>query len=315
MGGLMFQGMTYIYEVYKEMNFSKAAKNLYISQPSLSAAVKKTEQKLGFPIFDRSTNPIQLTDFGRQYIRAIEQVMDVEHGFENYINDINELKTGSVSIGGTNLFASHILPPFLAKFTEKYPMVEVDLVEARTTELEEKLFSGNLDLIIENTILDPEIYHQTFFCEEHLVLTVPKKYESNRKASAYALTAEQIKQGVHLQQGVPAVPLGFFQNDPFLFLKSGNDTRTRAELICHNQFLEPNIKFQLDQQVTAYNLTCYGMGISFTGDILIRHVPSDENLVFYKLDDQYSARTVNLYYKRNRYLTKAVQAFLNGIND
>ena len=55
----MFQGMHYVYEVYKEMSFSKAARNLFISQPSLSAAVKKEEAQIGFPIFDRTTNLLQ----------------------------------------------------------------------------------------------------------------------------------------------------------------------------------------------------------------------------------------------------------------
>ena len=52
----MFQGMEYIYEVYKEKSFSKAAAALFISQPSLSANVKRVENRIGYPIFDRSTN-------------------------------------------------------------------------------------------------------------------------------------------------------------------------------------------------------------------------------------------------------------------
>ena len=60
----MFQGMRYVYEVYKEMSFSRAAKNLYISQPSLSTAVKKAEDRIGFPIFDRSTSPSSLLSWG-----------------------------------------------------------------------------------------------------------------------------------------------------------------------------------------------------------------------------------------------------------
>ena len=67
----MFQGMHYVYQVYKEMNFSRAARNLYISQPSLSAAVKKVEAQIGYPIFDRSSSPIQLTELGKEYIRSI----------------------------------------------------------------------------------------------------------------------------------------------------------------------------------------------------------------------------------------------------
>ena len=57
----MFQGMEYIYEVYKEKSFSKAAAALFISQPSLSANVKRVEHRIGYPIFDRSTKPLQLT--------------------------------------------------------------------------------------------------------------------------------------------------------------------------------------------------------------------------------------------------------------
>ena len=112
----MFQGMHYVYEVYKEMSFSKAARNLFISQPSLSAAVKKAEKQIGFPIFDRSSNHIQLTELGKEYIRSIEIIMDVETGFQNYINDMKELKSGTIAIGGTNLFASYVLPPLLSRF-------------------------------------------------------------------------------------------------------------------------------------------------------------------------------------------------------
>ena len=58
---IMFQGMEYIYEVYKEKSFSRAAANLFISQPSLSANVKRVEKRIGYPIFYRSTKPLGLT--------------------------------------------------------------------------------------------------------------------------------------------------------------------------------------------------------------------------------------------------------------
>lgn len=306
----MFQGMDYVYEVYKEMNFSKAAKNLYISQPSLSAAVKKVETRLGFPIFDRSTTPIQLTEFGKEYIKAIEVIMDVENGFNNFVNDVNELKSGSISIGGTNLFASYILPPLLSGFTEKYPLVDVNLVEASTSELTEKLFSGSLDLIIDNNFMDSSIYEKVFFCEEHLILTVPKGFASNEKAKDYRMDLKDIKSGRHLEPDFPVVPLDFFRDEPFLFLKSGNDTRIRADKICHNSRFTPKIKLKLDQQITAYNLSSYGMGISFTGDILLSHIYENDNLVYYKLDNRDATRDVNFYYKRNRYMTRTVREFL-----
>lgn len=309
----MFQGMHYIYEVYKEMNFSRAARNLFISQPSLSAAVKKVEAQIGFPIFDRSSNPIQLTDLGREYIRSIEIIMDVENGFQNYVNDMRELKSGSVSIGGTNLFASYVLPPLLSRFTESYPQVHINLVEATTSELTERLFSGSLDLLIDNQSMDTSVYGKSFFCEEHLLLTVPARCPVNETMKNYALTAADIRENRHLNSRIPPVPLEHFQNEPFLLLKGGNDTRNRADQICHNFHFLPKIRLELDQQITAYNLSRYGMGISFSSDTLIRHVPEEQGLVYYKLNHQDASREVNFYYKRSRYMPKIVSTFLDMI--
>ena len=309
----MFQGMYYVYEVYKEMNFSRAARNLFISQPSLSAAVKKVETQIGFPIFDRSSSPIKLTDLGQEYIRSIEIIMDVENGFQNYINDMRELKNGSVSIGGTNLFASYVLPPILFRFTERYPHIHVNLVEATTSALTERLFSGSLDLLIDNQNMDLSIYGKRFFCEEHLLLTVPVRSLISQKMKNYALTAADIRENRHLNSRIPPVSLELFQKEPFLLLKTGNDTRERADKICRSAHFLPHVKLELEQQITAYNLSRYGMGISFCSDTLIRHVPEDQSLIYYKLNHPDVSREVNFYFKRSRYMPKIVSAFLDMI--
>mgnify|MGYP001791844426 FL=1 len=62
--------------------------------------------------------------------------------------------------------------------------------------------------------------------------------------------------------------------------------------------------------MTAYNFSCYGMGISFNGDVLIKHVPDDTNLCFYKLNAREAVREVNFYFRRNRYMSRAVREFL-----
>ena len=67
----MFTGIEYVYEVYKERSFSKAANNLYISQPSLSGTIKRIEKEIGYEIFDRSTKPIGLTEIGMKYIKTM----------------------------------------------------------------------------------------------------------------------------------------------------------------------------------------------------------------------------------------------------
>lgn len=306
----MFKGMHYVYEVYKESSFSKAAKNLFISQPSLSADIKKIEQQLGFEIFDRSTSPIRLTEHGREYIRSVEKIMEIEAGFENFINDLEDLKSGSISIGGTNFFASFILPPLILQFSKKYPRITINLVETNTSMLEKQLNEGALDLVIDNCLFDPAVYGRQFFSREQLVLAVPRKFDANVRAMDYRLSVEDIKAGKHLGDGMEPVPLELFKKEAFLFLKEGNDTRRRAEIICRHSEFRPQITLMLDQQITAYNLTCYGMGISFISDSMVKNVKPDDNVIFYKLDNRDSARDVCLYYKSGRYMTKAAKEFL-----
>lgn len=311
----MFKGMEYVYEVYKERSFSKAAKNLFISQPSLSAAIKKTESELGFEIFDRSTKPIGLTEFGIAYIRAIEKILDIQECFGNYLNDLSDLQAGQISIGGTNLFTSYILPPIISIFSKKYPKIELNIVETNTSNLEKYLYDGDLDVVIDNYDFDDEIYERQFYSKDNIMLAVPKSFISNEKAKEYQISYEDIINGNYLNDSVKTVPLELFEDELFLFLKEGNDTRKRADKICHRENFTPNILLELDQQITAYNLTCFGMGISFVSDLLLKNVGEDEDLCLYKLESTDSGREISFYYKKFRYLKKSTKEFLRIANE
>ena len=174
----MFQGMKYVYEVYKEKSFSKAAASLFISQPSLSANVKRIENRIGSPIFDRSTKPLQLTEVGEHYIQAIEKIMDIENNLENFIRDLGDLKTGTLNIGGSN-FSSWVLPSLIADFSQKFPNIQISLVEESSANLSLLLQAGKLDLMIDNCILDEQIFDHYVYQKEYLLLAVPKSYSVN----------------------------------------------------------------------------------------------------------------------------------------
>lgn len=103
-GDLGAQRDRYIYEVYKEKSFSRAAENLFISQPALSAIVKKAEEKLQVPIFDRSCKPIKLTEAGRLYIRSTERTMDIERDLEDNINALRDSVKSIINIGSAAIF-------------------------------------------------------------------------------------------------------------------------------------------------------------------------------------------------------------------
>ena len=312
----MFRAMLYVYEVYRERSFSKAAQKLFISQPSLSAAVKKEEQRIGAPIFDRSVSPIGLTDCGREYIRCAEKIMDIRTGFENYLNDRNELRTGRLSVGASNLFASYVLPPCLSRFTRLYPLVDIQLSEANTPVLVRQLSLGSLDLVIDNEPLSEELYTRYPLFTDQVLLAVPVKYLTDRSGLPAPLTAADIRQDRHRSQdgsenyAFSEVPLSLLEDVSFLLLRPGNDTRRLADSICRHQAFSPHTVLELDQQATAYHLACYGMGAAFVSDTLIKRVPSDPRVVFFYLGPERALRTIYFYHKKGRYITRAMREFL-----
>lgn len=307
----MFEGKQYVYEVYKTRSFSRAAENLYISQPSLSAIIKRIEKKTGAPIFDRSSTPLRLTECGEQYIRCIERLMDMENEFGNYLNDLEGLHTGHLSIGGSSLFASYILPPLISDFTKKYPNVGIDLVESTTKQLEKLLLSGNLDLIIDNYAFPKTVYERHLFRDEHLLLAVPAVLLNKYKAAVQRLSASDIRADRHLSDQTKAIDIRLFQKENFLLLRPGNDTRERSDLLLKKAGIQhPSAILQLDQQVTAYHVACCGLGIAFVTDTLIQHMENDPRIAFFRLNGPEARRSIYFYYKQSRYMTKAMEAFL-----
>ena len=185
----MFREMRYVYEVYRERSFSRAAQKLYISQPSLSLMIKKAEERVGSPLFDRSTMPIGLTEAGRQYIRAAEQIMEIEGSFQQYISDTEACLSGTLALGGTTLFTSYVLPPLISAFSDRFPRVQVRILEAHTAALERELREGELDFVMENCAFDPAVYDSIAYRAERLLLAVPASFAVNEAAAAYRLTA------------------------------------------------------------------------------------------------------------------------------
>lgn len=307
----MFTWKKYVYEVYREKSFSKAAQNLYISQPSLSARIKKVEERVGFPLFDRSTSPLQLTEVGEVYMEAAEEIFQIEQRVDNYINNLSTLKTGHLSIGASNLFAAYVLPPLITGFKQKFPDVHIQVTEGNTTQLESMLNSNSLDFVIDNYHYDSILYNKELYCKENILLAVPKRFSVNNTLEKYQLSYENIKNKSYLSNSYPTVPLEAFSSLPFITLTPGNDTRIRGDRLCREAGFHPNIILELNQQSTAYMAASTQLGTTFISDILVSQLPSFENLTYYKLNGDAAKRQVFFYYKNHKYKTRAMEEFLN----
>lgn len=305
----MFKNRAYVLEVYKEQSFSAAAKNLYISQPSLSASIKRIEDKAGAPIFNRATAPISLTEIGEQYVKCAREMDKIEAGFQSFVYDRLNLVKGEIKIGGSSLFSSYILPPMISEFNAKYPDIELHIYEGSTKNLMSLLIDGELDIVLDNTIVVNDNVFAQPYRSEILLLAVPKNLYFN---PALALSVADIQGGRHYADNAPCVDLEVFSEMPFVFLKQENDTGKRAKQLCKKHGFTPNVLFALDQQVTAYNITCTGMGISFVSDTLVQYLHEAPNVAYYKLPDKEIHRELYYYVKNNRYQSTACRTFIEG---
>lgn len=306
----VFFGKEYVYEIYKEKSFSTAAQNLFITQPALSNKIKRIEDHIGSPIFDRSTSPVQLTDVGKAYIDAAEQISRVEENFANFLADTQNLKTGKLLIGSGTLFSSYVLPAIIAAFKSEFPYVELNIVEGGVNTLQKHLLDGVIDLLIENEELPETLFDRQHYRTEYMILAVPKKWEINRLLLAWQQSFDNIVSGRFLAPQYPCVPLESFMDAPFVLLSPENRTYQKALAVCEHHGFSPKVILTMNQQLSAYNMTCAGVGASFVTDTLIKSARPHSDVVYYKLDLEFARRDIYFYYKKKRYIPKCMAEFL-----
>ena len=282
---------------------------MYVSQPSLSASIKRIEEKISVPLFDRSSTPVSLTEAGREYVQYALKIEDAERAFSQYISDHYHIVTGTVRIGGSSFFSSFIIPKMIAAFNKEYPHISVEIFENKTDVLLEKLHGGALDIVIDNAITNDEQLTATVFKSEKVLLAVPKHYDINKTLASRRLTREDIAKNKHLNDEC-CVEIESFKSEPFILLKPTNDTGKRAETIFKKHKITPDVRYYLDQQLTAFNVSGSGMGISFVSDTLIKRLDSSPPLYFYRLADEQTERNIFFYVKENHYLSKVCQRFI-----
>ena len=301
--------MEYVYRVYQEKSFSKAAEDLFLTQPALSMAVRKVEDSLGMPIFDRSVRPMRLTPAGEAYIQFVRNTRDLEQELQQQMQDIREVNTGSVRIGGSHYINAYILPGILSTFARRHPRVKIDLVESSSAVLSQMLSRREVDITFNCNPQFMEGFERYPAFEDHILLAVPKSFKINAGLMDRCLCADDIANKRHLQPDCPCVTLDAFRSLEFILLNPGNNLRDRAKRLFEEAGFSPKVRLELSQLVTAYHLANAAMGAAFISDRLVVH--SDDSLYYYKLDSGLTDRMFYMLLPNRKYTSKAVRAFVD----
>lgn len=312
----LFSRKELIYTVYQEKSFSKAAQKLFIAQPSLSLMVKRLEDRIGLPLFDRTTKPIGLTEAGKEYIAAVEAIRQIEGAFENYLDSLNQLQAGSLGIGSNQLLSSLVLPRYISRFTQKHPNIRLSLVDANSTTLQNMISAGQLDIVIDNHILPEELFERRRLATERLLLAVPADFTENRGMEPCCLRYEDILRNRHTQEPLPELPLSQFSGVPFLLMNRDNDTRKQTDAIFQSKGFSPRVLFEMDRLATLYSYIEAGTAASVVSDTLVRNIRGvdHDRICFYPLSGPNAQRDIFVSYKRNKYYSRAMSAFIEELD-
>lgn len=302
-----------LHTVYKEGSFSGAAKKLNMPQPSLSVMVKKIEDEIGQPLFDRTVKPLRLTAVGQEYMRVTEEMSRIEGDFENYIDSLNNMQRGSLIIGSNQLLSALVLPPHIAGFMVMYPKITLSLVDANSTTLINGVMDGTIDMVIDNVTPDPEIFNMKYLHTEHLLLAVPSVLDHSG-LTGYRLSREDVLAGRHID-GARPVKLKAFTDVPFILMNKENNTREHTDEIFHAECFKPKVLLEVDRLVNLYNYVRTGIAASIVSDTLIRVMrDKDVDMNFYCIKPEFSARDIFISWRRGRYYSKAMQIFTERLD-
>jgi len=302
----MFSAKDYVYEVYREKSFTLASKKLFVSQPALSASIKKIEKEIGAELFDRSSSPIRLTEAGLAYIEAIEQIYAIEETLKNRISDINNLKSGAITVGSANFISSYVLPEIINAYKSSFSGIKINMTESASEDVKSKALAGLIDAVIDYDF-DDKVFKSYPLREETIYLATSKNNPQAEEFKDYALTASEIKNGKAEKK--PPFPTEQLDNLCFITLKKGNDMHAHAESIFKEFGTSPKNELQLDQLMTSFNICMKGFWFTFVTDTLIKATDT-RNAVFFRINSRNTRRTLQIAHRKNMYVSASLSKFI-----
>ena len=278
------------YEVAKAGNISKAAKELYISQPAISKAISKLEDSLGLSLFTRSSRGVQLTSEGEILFEHAKEAFDTLSRGEQELKRIQEFDIGHLRIGVSNTLCKYVLLPYLKTFIDQYPHMKVTIESQSTAQTLSRLEQQKLDI---GLIAEPKTRRSLSFMpvmriEDTFVCT--KSYLDNLK----------IREGEDVN---------IFSAGTVLLLDRNNMTRTHIDAY----FAEHNIEIKQVLEATTMDLLIEfaktGLGVGCVIREFVRGELADGSLIEIPLSSPVRNRTVGFAYNP-AYATKTMNNFI-----
>ncbi|MHC1786908.1 MAG: LysR family transcriptional regulator [Christensenellales bacterium] len=237
-------------------SITAAAKSLYLSQSALSQTIKRAEEELGAPIFNRDTDPISLTYAGERYLKAVGQVMAINTNLNNEISEINREVQGRLRLGISLQRGMALLPLVIPEFVQRYPHVKIDLTERGSDTLEKLLHEGICDLALITT--DPKFSDLEYILLEAEEVVLIAALDTPL-ARAYPDGAE--------------IPIEAAVRERFVSLRHGHSVRKAQDELFQSHHINPQMLLETDSLEAAKRLAASGSAVMLCPYVYVRQSP------------------------------------------
>lgn len=306
-----FSSAKYIQMIAETKNISAAAEQLKISQPALSAQLKKLESSLGTVLFDRTKQPLEITEAGKVFLDYAMKYQALNREFLQQIADIEDLKAGKITVGGAASFNISYLPKTVAEFSQRYAGIDIEIMDGNIPEITNRALNGQVDIFIAPTInLDDRLRYEELL-QEKIFLCVPSTWKVNSQLSSYEISMKEIISGEYEKDlAEKIVDFTKFKDCPFILLKKDQHIGHTMDRLFKKYGVEPKKAVVTEQTMTSYGLTLAGVGISLMTESTIKNSNFKVTPKFYLADPVICSRKIYAVYSKQKYLSKAARIFI-----
>ena len=296
---------TYLSAIAEERNFSRAARKLNISQPSLSQTVQKIEDELGCLIFDRSASPMKVTEAGEVVIQSGVKICDTLTQMKKALIDLDEEESGTLVIGASPFRSDCIMPGVIKVFRKKFPDVQIILQEEIASELQETAKEGTLDLAITTLPIDEHIFEYQEMMPEEIVLAIPKENPINK----YLKESSKLLKDVN--RIFPVIDLTDLKDLDYIVLGENQSIYKFFSDLCEEAGFMPKKSVTCRNIGTAYSMVEAGVGATVVPYSLIKYAGFNRRKVcYYSIKQAEYRREMVVIYRKGQYLSDAAKEML-----
>jgi len=278
--------LRYFLAVAKTGNFSRAAEECHVAQPSLSQQILKLEDELGEPLFERLRSRAVLTVAGELLRKRAETILKEAEQARREVGDLNGEIRGKVTLGVIPTIAPYLLPSIARGFIKSHPRVELVMHEEITPRLLSSLESNELDLAIMSQPFGSSRIHMHQLFTEELLLVLPAGHPLLKKTR---------------------ISLDDLAPEKFILMQEGHCLGDQALQFCREGGFHPQITCRSAQVETIQGLVQAGLGVSLI-PAMARKTPCPRQLEYRSISGKKPTRSITLHWQANRQFSRAATA-------